>query len=504
MHSEYPNQVASANCKQFDLREGKYSYKTSYDTFKDQMGTKMEYSGAESKVPIQVTEQTKSVNAVPLRSMQLNFQSGEPMHLGMGLVSHLNGEVLKMLRNLSSDGNWAKSMKATYTASAEQILQLEKCDAYLNAKRAHSKLVAQRRKCAKQLELAINANASAAEVEELESKLRNLIESIAFNSESGGLGLMNRRIRGAKEFIRLTSSTDSIAKLIQLDQAEFLFRRSIQLSAGSFNKQHGNMELTARRGMMAMERRDEIFDATIAAFLDNPVLNGKVQDIMNWWKRAATILFELGKLMESQRKITPERLSELKKFIVDFGVLWRDKIGAIKNPVFWKLHALECCLVNFAETTGMTGRASAQGFENKHFLIGKLREMLDTIVQTEARVNKMSQRQQVLFLTGISKRVRIIEDNTNRTGPRGAYATRGKFTSQKENAVEPNEIDDDDVENAPAGFFPVENGGLLPNSFLEAYNYFKKSQVPEEWLKIFNEDEELGTKTKLEVKFYKT
>ena len=123
-----------------------------------------------------------------------------------------------------------------------------------------------------------------------------------------------------------------------------------------------------------------IYDLARKAYADDPVANAEVEEIAEWWKGCASHLSEMGKLMKNQKKMTPECVKLLKKHLILFLVLWCDKVGEYKNLIYWKLHVLMCCFVNFCKVTGMGGRASAEGFENKHHLMAYLKAMMKPIL----------------------------------------------------------------------------------------------------------------------------
>ena len=121
---------------------------------------------------------------------------------------------------------------------------------------------------------------------------------------------------------------------------------------------------------------------------------------MNWWLAQVNNLFEMGLLMKSQDKMTDDRIKKLKYHTVKYGVRWRQNI-TYKKSVFWKMHVLECAFVKFTLKTQMSGRGSSEGFENKHYEMAALKRLLAPMVNTEERVNKLSQRQQISLLPGL-------------------------------------------------------------------------------------------------------
>jgi hypothetical protein len=223
-----------------------------------------------------------------------------------------------------------------------------------------------------------------------------------------------------------------------LDEAQFIFRQSIRTEAGNYNKQHSSFELTAGCGMKAsmVERRANIFATTSPAFQESAPCNAKVVFIMTWWRNVGQHIFELGRIINSQEKVNDQKLRELKSHIVEYCILCK-KIVTWKNPVFWKMHQLMCSYIDFVEKTRMSGRVNAQGMENKHYVMGKLKFMMGRVINTLGWVSKLSQRQQIIcLLPNICRKRKLVEEKTARTGKRGPYKSRGLVTRKNESSLE--------------------------------------------------------------------
>ena len=195
--------------------------------------------------------------------------------------------------------------------------------------------------------------------------------------------------------------------------------------------------------------------------------------------------------------MTADQRQAFKSQGVRYGVQWLQRI-TYKNAVFWKMHINECCLISFIERTHFCGRASSEGFENKHYQMAALKVLLAPMVGTSGRVNKLSQRQQIFLLPGLHERFEKIREKTNSTGPRGSYKT-GVQTRNEEDVVILDDIEDD----APNGFICIEDGALLDDKFAEFYNFYKRSQVPDEWHEPLRQNKKLGNKAVHDSKYLK-
>jgi hypothetical protein len=252
-----------------------------------------------------------------------------------------------------------------------------------------------------------------------------------------------------------------------------VFYRSVKQHAGAnFNKARGgdSVELTNNRGIKALERRQEIASITSKAFeKSNPVLNAQVKAVIDWWLQQADELYEISTLLKSQKKFTPDRIQKFKRHVLKHGVAWRARVTWKETgPVFWKMHALECAFVNFAIKHGFGGRVSTEGFENKHFLMHRLKAMLSSVLSTSHRIQKLSQRQQIHLIASVAPVFDRLQraKEARSTGPRGAYG-RGQTRNNEELPDLP-EGNNSTEDNCPEGYFKTTTEYLLPNDLRES------------------------------------
>ena len=286
-----------------------------------------------------------------------------------------------------------------------------------------------------------------------------------------------------------------------MDEGEYIFIQCIQTFAGDFAKQHGGLDLTARRSIKSLESRENIHKIASRAYKDNPFRQKKMILILDWWRECAFHLLEVCELTNSQQKMTKERLNQLKISTVWFLAHWR-RMAPKENDIYWKLHALLCSLFDFCEHTGMCGLAAAQGFENNHFEMNKLAELLSRIAHDGRRVTKLQHRQQTFLMSGVNERIRSIENSKKKFGARRKRGQESVATKVLEN-IEDLDTGDDlySCEEFPEGLLIVEQGGLLQTEFAEIYMYLKKKRVPESFLVALEDETELGSKAVQDFKF---
>ena len=337
----FPNLVEQSECADYPLRAGKDSLKNCYERYKRGVGENNEYLVGNKLSPDDILD-CYSVTDKPARWNDPRYLNGGFMHMLMGVMTHLSEETVKKLRALSTDDSWSKANKLKFIKAAKAILAKGQAPEYKEAKAAYNRIKRELKKLEK-------AHAKAVEEKDVDVALEKYLlvqemrEDMESHAEESGFGATNRELKGANGFMEAVKDGKDGQKLDQLDQAEFVFRRAMTTKAGSFNKQHGSMELTARRSMLALARREEIYDLTVQAFADNKTKQQEITEIMDWWKQQAETLFELGKIMESQEKVTPERLADLKRYIVKFGMSWHAKITPTKILYFGNYMLLNAC-----------------------------------------------------------------------------------------------------------------------------------------------------------------
>ena len=131
---------------------------------------------------------------------------------------------------------------------------------------------------------------AATRVAELMLELESLAEEQESESEDSGFGFTNRLIKGGKEMLTLIESGPINKRLQKLNQPEYLFLQSVRKYVGSFNKQHGSMELTHGHGMNALEHLQAIHSLTCEGIKDDIGVRKKIKDVMDWWLKMAGYL----------------------------------------------------------------------------------------------------------------------------------------------------------------------------------------------------------------------
>ena len=152
-----------------------------------------------------------------------------------------------------------------------------------------------------------------------------------------------------------------------------------------------------------------------------------------------------------------------------------------------------CCgLIEFVEKTGMAGRCSAEGFENKHHVMNQIKRLMAPIALDKLRCEKLSQRQQSCLIPGIADVQNFFEREDKRvsTGIRGPYKSRGTRTKLLENLPLQATVE----KEAEDGYFVSSQENSIPDNLADIYFFMIHGKVPDEWAQTFHDSSSLGTK----------
>ena len=196
----------------------------------------------------------------------------------------------------------------------------------------------------------------------------------------------------------------------RMTKQAFLFRSAVRLYAGFFTKMHSSMELTGRRGIRMLGFREKVYKLVVNGGYSDST-KARVTEVMDKWLGLAKEVHAISIICNDQAKQDDEEVAKFTNHVVNYLHLWRPYVG-YKNPLFHKAHSLFCGLLATMKIYGMTGRLNAQGFENKHFEIARLKEILGRIAQRWLRVQKMAERNQSMFVEGLTDSLNFLEELT--------------------------------------------------------------------------------------------
>lgn len=168
------------------------------------------------------------------------------------------------------------------------------------------------------------------------------------------------------------------------------------------------MELTGRRGIAMLDFREKVHHFVVkGGFVQ--ATEAIVTEVMDAWLELANHVHPISIICNDQSKLDDAKIAKFEGHISAFVKLWIPFIGDYKNWQYYKLHTLTCGAIAFAKKYGMLGRPNAQGFENKHFELGRHREILSRVPQRKVRVQKLAQRSQTMFIDGLPESLLFLE-----------------------------------------------------------------------------------------------
>jgi hypothetical protein len=168
------------------------------------------------------------------------------------------------------------------------------------------------------------------------------------------------------------------------------------------------MELTGRRGITMLDYREKVRHFVVNGEFDEAT-KLFVLDVMDTWLALASHVHPISIICNDQSKQDAAKIAEFEHHVSAFITLWIPFIGGYKNWQYHKLHSLTCGALAFLKDFGMLGRANAQGFENKHFELNRVRETLCRIPSRKLRVQKLAQRSQSMFIEGLTESINFLD-----------------------------------------------------------------------------------------------
>jgi hypothetical protein len=481
------------NCKEFTPRTGSTSRDACHKNFKKLRGERTDAATVESKKSV------LSVVTEPLLHIDddlLYLHNGEPMHVSQGLMTHLTKQTATQLErlNLDTEDDFISILTVEVEEHIKLMDELQKSVDYKNAKRAYNKADRLVKTNHNQYTQAIDDGEEEEEEDIIDNYFKEFEEAASRRDELGeenGYISMMKRIQGGQELKSLMVIFNK-SKKKNFNKAAYIFMKAVKTFAGDFNKGHGVHELTNALGIRALEQRQKIYDTVISGCNDIGVAK-----VMDWWLSCANLLYHISIMLKSQDKLDEEDIRKLKDLVVDYVYIWKNQLETYiniqnQNPIFWKMHMLCCGLIEFVVKTGMAGRCSAEGFENKHYVMNQIKRLMAPIALDKLRCEKLSQRQQSCLIPGIAEVQNFFdkEDKRASTGIRGPYKSRGTRTKLLENLPLQATVE----KEAEDGYFVSSEENLIPTNLADIYFFMIHGKVPDEWAQTFHDSSSLGTK----------
>jgi hypothetical protein len=478
------------DCKDFTPRTGTTSRDACHKNFIKLRGERTDPATVESKKSV------LSIINEPLLHIDddlLYLHNGEPMHVSQGLMTHLTKETATQMELIEMNGEDDFIFNLTVQVEEHITLMDDLKDSvgYKKARTAYSKADRLVKTKHNQYKQAVDDDEEEEDV--IDEYFKEFEDAASKRDELGEQNeyvSMMKMIQGGLELKSLMIIFNK-SKKKNFNKAAYIFMKAVKTFAGDFNKGHGVHELTNMLGIRALEQRQKIYD-TVVDGCNSPA----VTVVMHWWLECANLLYVISIMLKTQDKLVEDDVCKLKDLVVDYVYAWRAQLETYvsenQNPIFWKMHMLCCGLIEFVEITGMAGRCSAEGFENKHYVMNKIKRLMAPIALDKLRCEKLSQRQQSCLIPGIADVQNFFDraDKKVSTGIRGPYKSRGTRTKLLENLPLRATVEED----AEDGYFVSSQGNLIPDNLADMYAFMIYGKVPEEWAQAFHDSSSLGTK----------
>ena len=471
MHAHRPTAVEEPQPDE-PLRSGAYRNDVCYSKFRMQTGDGM-YS-EDIKSCIEDKHISFSVVQEPCAIVDPLKESGGPMHISAGLIDHIIADCRNALRTIDRDGPFIAELHE-FQKELEDYISKPPTTEQEHQKfydQQYAKSIEARRKRLNMLILTQNNNNE--EIRAAEADLNGLLNQRYHHASSTGFGVCNLLKKGAQEVLDVIRATlESSARLC--GESEYVFNKAIELSGARFRKEHGGMSLSNSHSLLVAEHHEKIAAAVDVVYQTDPLLQGKVQKVMQVFRRLSRPAFKISIILKSQQKISVTTLDELKDAVCDFSIAFREEYPTRKP--YPKLHWLECILVDYGMLHGFIGRGSEEGFESAHNRLSWVKKLLFSMPFMKDRGLKMGQRYQVSLLPEFDKIWFKLHPPTKQ---RGAYNVRGR---NERDSKEVHQLSDGSsaaeyLQNF--GLVRLSSGNYIYKSWNEKYEFAAFQSVPEE------------------------
>ena len=276
--------------------------------------------------------------------------------------------------------------------------------------------------------------------------------------------------------------------LLPKGPAQWAFRKAIELNGSRFNPQHGGMDLSHAHGLKMLEKWDMIVDM-VSNIYDSGPRREMVKKAMEESKEIAGPLFNMNKLLKSQRKWNDAMIEDLKYNCYHMFFNWLELFP--KQGVFPKLHDAAWHIPAFIVEHGMYGILSEESFESRHIVHKKLALILQSMPNMKLRSEVFAKRLQFFQRPDFEKVKAELETKT-RGKKRGPYKKKPKENSLPFSAFEM--MRDGDL-------IRIDKNMCIESDLLDVYNMCARGIVPSSWHQIFSGRNDIDSTKKEATKY---
>lgn len=475
------------------LRKGENSNKANYERWQENTGYGMYHIKDQSAKDKENKLESASVSHPPLLFIPYEKETYAPMHAPQGVFTHMNDETRKRIQVIEDKGPWMVRVRSV----RDEAVDMAKTDAEYNTLHKQSIQfdtdIKQKEK-SKRYQQGRGEHNNQTLMVQYDTEIEALRSGKKQHSENTGYGQKTLLVKGANELLSAIKVYEDAPKKPK-GPAQYAFD-SAQRHYGNatFNAQHGGKEMAHKHGLQVLEQWSKVAVATVGVYTEdkNPDLRRALEELFQCVKRVADPLLVMSKILKSQEKIEGETLTNLRDAIVSLSKAWREVFE--KANVFLKLHHIEFHVWVFVLVNQMYGRLSEEGFESCHPLINDVQQILAGMVSTQQRVKTFGRRMNVKSddnVQGINDDVR----NKLKGKPRGTY----KKTARSGDDLE--YLTCGSIVKRENGYLVLSSGGMIPESWEDVFLLVAVNKAPEEWHRVFNDDDDLAEEKKQKAKY---
>lgn len=314
------------------------------------------------------------------------------------------------------------------------------------------------------------------------AKKRDLTKAVCFGEKAA-------LRKGAQKMIDMVATYFKKESNKPRGESEFVLNRAIEtIGKVRFRMEFGGHELTNSHIMSFFEVWAKLSKQDALHMMGTWKPKGTIQRLMKQSKKLVEAVLRIQKFMKSQDRRTEKHIADLKDDIADFLEQWN--VFYPEKAMFNKGHHVLVHVVPFSILYEMFGRVSAEGSENSHPDINKIKESLRSIPSDRKRIEIFLRRVLCRLDTKLQDSRSTMLEKTSR-GRRGPYDLEAVSSDDICVSV-------DDLKERGDEFLDLPGGeGIIRKEWRETYEFLALNRVPVEWSEVFRSNAALSADAKI-------
>lgn len=448
-----------------------------------------------------------------------DMNTGEPMHISAGLITHFFDEVRKKIREFESNASFIRDARKSaedigkvidLVATSKQSMKDKSApnvniplhQESLRIRRDYEKKLNEIEKKKKERAETLKGYAEdealevreefeeiyLEELDELEEEYNSDIAQLEAEAKDiyekcNGHALETNYAHNLALGIGYTRLSTALKKFLSNSSkrphgvVEFVLDKAIEqrgIGGGKYMAEHSGFEQTNGNGLNSLMNFEKIAKACISIHRESDQEYTEVKEMFDKFNDVARKLYPVCTHLKSQDKCDPDIFD---KCVLDFIDAFED---VFKVPCFNKLHYLHAHTTAFVRKYGCVGRLSAESHEAAHARFSRAMKHMNKMPSTQMAKSIFSRTSSSLNALVQSAAKQIKDKKTGKK--RGPYQTKVPL---REDIDYDAEYFGGSYERDGDKFFLVPGGGCIGEKYKAIYEYVVHGRAPREWVDCF-------------------